>query len=433
MSVYRGTRQRTYRYKFRYRGRWFRGNTDLFDKHEARLFEANKKLELRRQRAGLAPPGPAASFTEWAGVYYGWVTKRRKPPVRRPERIDELLRVVLRFWGARPTDPQSPLQPRPDEEAPFHDLTLQDPIDDPSWILAFEEWMDRRGIAGGTRNHYNTVLHRMYVVALLAEYRHLSGVLENPFAGRPREPRQTRKVALTPTLVLTWLGAMSYHARLAVAIAALAPKLRLQNVLALEWRQHLDRDCTTITVWEHKSVHRTGAPLIVPVSEQLRAILKDARARRPHASHVVTYRGESVASIRGAIRAAARAAEIPYGRHTAGGVTFHTLRHTASTILARLNVNPWLQRDVLGHQDLSTTEGYTHLLVEEQRAPLEQLSAALPIASIVTRPEHRATRRRDDTVAGAPPTDTARNAQTSAVIARQIVRVPGRPFTKKAQ
>jgi len=427
MSVYRGKRQRTYRYKFRYRGKLYRGNTDFEDLQRAKLYEAKEKLRLRERRAGFAPPGPAPSFTAWAGVYFAWVTTRRRPAVRRPEKIDELLRVVLRFWGARPADPA---KVPAGEECPFHDLTLQDPIDEPSWILAFEEWMDRRGIAGGTRNHYKTTMRQLYMVALLAEYRHLSGGLTmNPFEGRPRDPRVIRKVALTPALVLAWLEQMSYHARLAVAIAALAPKLRLRNVLDLEWATHLDRELTTITVWAHKSVGRTEAPLVIPVSAQLRTILQDARARHRWARHVVTYRGAPVASIRSGIRAAAKAAQIPYGRRLPGGVTFHTLRHTAATILARLNVSPWLQRDVLGHQDLSTTEGYTHLLVEEQRAPLEQLSAALPIASIVTRADTRASRSH----AGAPRSGSSQNAPEISGLTRRPRRATGRPFTPKPQ
>jgi len=346
--------------------------------------------------------------------------------VRRPEKIDELLRVVLRFWGTRPADPA---KIPAGEECPYHDLTIQDPIDSPQWILEFEEWMDRRGIAGGTRNHYNTTMRQLYAVALLAEYRHLSGVTMNPFEHRPREPRVIRKVALTPALVIAWLDAMSYHARLAVAIAALAPKLRLRNVLDLEWATHLDRELTTITVWAHKSVGRTAAPLVIPVSAQLRSILQDARARHRRARHVVTYRGAPVRSIRHGIRAAAKAAQIPYGRRLLGGVTFHTLRHTAATILARLNVSPWLQRDVLGHQDLATTEGYTHLLVEEQRAPLEQLSAALPIASIVTRSDTRASRSNP----GAPRSGSSRNAPELSGPDRATGQAHGRPFTRKSQ
>ena len=41
----------------------------------------------------------------------------------------------------------------------------------------------------------------------------------------------------------------------------------LRNILVeLEWDEHIDRDFTTITVWEHKTIHQTGAPLVSPIS-----------------------------------------------------------------------------------------------------------------------------------------------------------------------
>jgi len=434
MSVYKGHRRRTYQYDFWYAGRHYKGNTYQEDETDARLVESKHKLRLRQERGGIAEPGPSPSFSQWAGVYYAWVTKRQKP--KRPERIDELLRVILRFWGARPANPRSPVQPRDGEEAPFHDLTLRDPIDDPTWILHFDEWMDRRGIAGGTRNHYNSRMSQLYYVALLPEYRKISGVTMNPFAGRPRERRVGRKVALTPALVMQWLDAMSYHTRLAVSIAALAPKLRLRNVLELRRDEHLDPELTTITVWDHKSDRHTGEPLITPVSGQLREILRDALGRNP-GPHIVTYRGIPVESIRGGLRAAAEHVGIPYGRFKPGGVTFHTLRHTASTIFARLKVNPWLQRDAMGHQDLATTAGYTHLQLEEQRPVLEQLAAALPVAAIVTKAQRRAVRLKPaSAAAGGPVGGWADGTPQFRAENRGLTRggafVPGRPFRRKA-
>ena len=51
----------------------------------------------------------------------------------------------------------------------------------------------------------------------------------------------------------SWLTHASYHVRLAVAIAALAPKLRLANVLALTWQEHLDPELRFITVRQHET------------------------------------------------------------------------------------------------------------------------------------------------------------------------------------
>lgn len=438
MTVYRRPDRQTYEYDFWYRGRRYRANTFQEDRARARLVEARIKLKLREQRGGIAEPGPAPSFTQWAGVYYAWAARmqHRTGRPKRLDRIEELLRVVLRFWGQRPADPASPVQPALGEEAPFHHLTLRDPIEDPTWLLEFDAWMDRRHVAGSTRNHYDTVMSRLYYCALLPEHRTLSGVDRNPFVGRPRAPKATHTVALTPDQVVRWLTAMSYHTRLAVAIAALAPKLRLRNILRLDWTQHIDRDLTVITVHEHKSDRITGTPLVVPVSAQLRTILRDARARTPECTCVVTYRGEPIDSIRGGLRAAAHDAGIPYGRGIPNGVTFHTLRHTASTIFARLQVNPWLHRDAMGHQDLTTTAGYTHLQIEEQRPAFEQLSAELPIASIVTAPERRARRKGPASVVGkvtGPLPGAHEKIEGNRTRLRAVVPPSARPCARKSQ
>jgi integrase len=403
VSVYRSKGRRTFVFDFWYAGQHHKGNTYQENKDDAKLVEARLKLQLRKERGGIAEPPASPSIAAWAGTYYAHCEKRqaRTGEPKRLDRIDENLRVVLRFFGARPSDPDSPRQPQPGEEAPFHDLTLRDLVEEPIWLVEFEEWIDRRQVAGSTRNHYVSTMSRLYAVAMLPAYRKETGITANPFTGIPRAGHVTRKVALTPELVARWLRAMSYHTRLAVAIAALAPKLRLQNILALDRAVHLDPSLTCITVTDHKSDRVTGRPLIVPVTAQLRTILLDAIARlKPGTTRLVQYRGTPVASIRGGLAAAARQAQIPYGRFTAGGVTFHTLRHTAATMFARLGVTPWLGRDALGHQDVTTTDGYTHLQLEDQRVALEQLSAAMPIAAIVTAPASRARRRPEGAVRG---------------------------------
>jgi hypothetical protein len=65
----------------------------------------------------------------------------------------------------------------------------------------------------------------------------------------------------------------SYHVRLAVAIAALAPKLRLASVLALTWQEHLDPELRFITVRQHKTSKTLRRPQVVPISEQPNAQL----------------------------------------------------------------------------------------------------------------------------------------------------------------
>lgn len=121
-----------------------------------------------------------------------------------------------------------------------HDLHLGDPIVDPDWIVQFETWMERRGRAGQTRNQYRSALCQMFKLAMAPAWRKKTGVTVNPFLGIQRDRGVSRQTVMTVDDVRALIAAASYHVRLAVAIGALAPKLRLANILALRWREHVE-------------------------------------------------------------------------------------------------------------------------------------------------------------------------------------------------
>jgi hypothetical protein len=79
------------------------------------------------------------------------------------------------------------------------------------------------------------MLRKAYRSALLPACRAANGVTLNPLRDVPRETVVERIVTISVEDLRGWLKNASYHVRLAVAIAALAPKLRLVNVLALTW------------------------------------------------------------------------------------------------------------------------------------------------------------------------------------------------------
>ena len=69
-----------------------------------------------------------------------------------------------------------------------------------------------------------------------------------------------RTVTISVEDLRKWLAAASYHVRLAVAIAALAPKLRLASVLALTWAEHIDPEFQYISVRRHKTATKVKRP-----------------------------------------------------------------------------------------------------------------------------------------------------------------------------
>lgn len=379
MTVYRPPDRRTYRYDFEFHGRRYLGTTGHRTKKEASAYEARFKEQLRARAAGRfdlpLAPGESPHFSDWAEEYFKYAEKH----VDKPERIADLIRVVMRFWGRKP-DPKSGL--RIVEGEPYHDLRLADPIMVPEWILRFEAWMEQRGRSAQTRNHYRSVMSRMYRVALLPQFRATTGVTMNPFAGIPREPTYERTVTVTVPELRAWLSHAAPHVRLALAIAALAPQLRLQDILGLRWDIDLDPALTYLTIRKHKTVRKTRRAQVLPISAQLRALLEHIR-KTETSPYVVTYRGEPMTvGIRDGVEAAAIAAQLKYGRDVEGGVTFHTLRHSMATILAELEVPEAQRKDVMGHSDLATTQKYTHLRPAHLKKSVEQLSAAVPLLDL---------------------------------------------------
>ncbi len=389
MTVWKPKDRAAYRYKFYYRGAPYQGGTGQLTYDDACEFEERRKREVRRQAAGLPTlPEHSPRISDWAEVYVRYVETRGR--IKRLDRVHELLRVVLRFWGAKPSGKND--ENPPIEGEPYHDLRLADPIRDPDWLVKFDWWMDARRVGTGkgprrpvspqTRNHYISMMSRLYELARRPQYTKKTGISTNPFRTMERYRTAGRRGAVTAEELRAWLQHAPPHAQIAIAIAALAPKLRLRNVLDLRWDRSFDPALQYITVQDHKTAGLTGRPLVVPITTQLRALL--AVLRRVHTSdYVITYRGQHIrTSIRGAVRAGAQAAGLTYGL-LRGGVTFHTIRHTAATLLAELPHLTEAQRSATMGQDILTTQRYTHLRPDSQRPVLEALAEVLSLQDLL--------------------------------------------------
>lgn len=378
MTVYWDPKSNGYRYDFQHLGRRYISPRGVPTKRECADAEAAKRRTLRRVAAGLEVARTEASprFHDWANHYLTFITKRKR--LRRVDAVVLVLRVVLRFWGATPARDL-----KPHEAGPYHDLRLADPIADPSWIAKFEDWMIARGIAGPTRNRYRTALSRLYAIAMLPEFRAQTGVTMNPFRAMLRDTERSRTVTYTPSQLAAVVAAAPPHLRLTIAIAIYAPKLRLGNILALRWSD-VDLEAQTITVPDHKTMDATGLPLVSPISAELLPLLATAR-KATRSVWVIRFRKQRVKTIDTAMQAACTRAGVLYGR-SKGGATFHTIRHTMATWLARLGYGGAMHAALMGHLSEATTRKYTHLAGADQIGPLERLAAALPMTDAFAGP-----------------------------------------------
>ena len=241
MTVYLPKGYRSWRYDFWLFGKRYQGTTGLLTKAEAAEYEFGLKKKVRRRRAGLeaADASDTPHFSTWAALTYRHHTQRKK--LKRPEQLRTNLRMAMAFWGERPAKKALP-------DAPYKNLRLGDAIAHPELLEEFEQWMEARGLSGARKNHYRSACSIMYKLALQPAFRAKSQVRENPFEHIPRDRVPKRIRTYTSSQLRAVIEHAPWHVRIAVAIGALAPKLRLRNVLDLRWGEHVAQDLSETDV-----------------------------------------------------------------------------------------------------------------------------------------------------------------------------------------
>ena len=140
------------------------------------------------------------------------------------------------------------------------------------------------------------------------------------------------------------------HLRLFVLLA-LNTGARRGAILDLTWPQ-IDLVNGRINLNPADRVQTAKRRAVVPVSETLGAALQEAQSVAC-SLYVVAYRGQPVSSIKTALGHACERAGLK-------GVTSHTLRHTAGTLMAKAGIDLWVIAQLLGHSTAKTSELYAH-------------------------------------------------------------------------
>ncbi len=177
---------------------------------------------------------------------------------------------------------------------------------------------------------------------------------------------------------------------------ALLSGMRKTEILTLRWKMIVDG---YIYLEETKTGQRQ-----VPVSDDLGILFKriggsqDEKKKQTHdkvldmkgkpvkvkkrsSKYVFTYKGEPIKEILVSFKFACKNADIPYGRETPNGVTFHDLRHTfASHYMMRGGKIEALQ-EILGHEDIKTTQRYAHLSPEYKKKEINLLNGLTSFAA----------------------------------------------------
>lgn len=194
---------------------------------------------------------------------------------------------------------------------------------------------------------------------------------------RRREFRTAELEILLATLSGEWK---------AITLLGIYTGQRLNDLAVLRWRQ-IDLAARTITFSTSKTDTLVALPLTQPVVDaladlpssdslnatvfpQIAALTPGARSNRfryhLHACGLAT-------SPRGAKKRKS-ADPLPRAtRRTTSELSFHSLRHTSTTMLKSAGVSDSIARAIIGHASISVSRSYTHLDLDTMRQALDKL------------------------------------------------------------
>lgn len=185
-----------------------------------------------------------------------------------------------------------------------------------------------------------TELGHLRTVLVWALGRDKAPRIERPPKPAPRERYLTRQ-----EIERLLAAPMAHHIRLAIMLM-LSTAGRVGAILELTW-DRVDFERGQINLRTSDTGPRKGRA-IVPMNSGLRAALTAAK-EAAMSDYVIEWAGGQVKSIKTGFYAAVRAAGL-------GGVTPHTLRHTAAVHLAEAGVPMSRISQYLGHSNTAITE-----------------------------------------------------------------------------
>ncbi len=229
------------------------------------------------------------------------------------------------------------------------------------------ERKEKDGVKDSSVNIDISILSHVYTVAIKA------GVMDkNPCKDVKRlRVIQTKDRVLSQSEIALLLNKLQGKDRL-VVLTALFTGLRLGGVLGLSWND-IDFNNGIIT-----SNHKTSKLVSIPMSEYLKTALETYR----------TYSmGERVFEARKITRAIAREYSDHFSKLFKGlgiqGATFHTLRHTFSSILqGELGIGAVVVQGMTGHSSLGMLQKYSHTGLDNKRNAIQALEGHLLNTSV---------------------------------------------------
>src|SRR5437773_1250910 len=159
---------------------------------------------------------------------------------------------------------------------------------------------------------------------------------------------------------------------------------RLGDLARLTWRA-VDLDSGEIAFTTRKTGRRSVLPLVQPVADYLASLPASDKPNAfifPHAASA--KRTASLSNqFRDILVEAGLLEPLACGHKSTGKgrnqareaseISFHSLRHSAVTMLKAAGVSDFMAREIVGHESTAVSRQYTHLTTDDKRAAMQRL------------------------------------------------------------
>ena len=159
---------------------------------------------------------------------------------------------------------------------------------------------------------------------------------------------------------------------------------RLGDLAKLTWRA-VDTDTTEIAFSTKKTGRRIVLPLVQPLIDYLSALPVSDSPNAYIFPNAATHKrtGSLSNQFREILVEAGLVEPLARGHRSTGKgrtgaremseISFHSLRHSAVTMLKASGVSDFIAREIVGHESAAVSRQYTHLTTDDKRAAMRRL------------------------------------------------------------
>jgi integrase len=161
--------------------------------------------------------------------------------------------------------------------------------------------------------------------------------------------------------------------------------LRLSDIANLTWA-NLDLQNQELTLSEKKTGATRSIPIAKPLLKQFETLPVSDDPNAPFCHSLVgkteSWLSNQFYDLMTSVGLVPKRDHVSKGkgrdrRRTQSKITFHALRHTATSLLKNAGVSDVVARDIIGHESEAVSRQYTHIDTETKRAALDKMPDVL--------------------------------------------------------